>query len=602
MKRLYIYINETHSIKRYNLCSRLSSIIATFAICLSLSSCIEESTPTNGVIDKQLESASLLGLNNSIAGYMNKNNTSSSDYTAIGYPGLMLWREVMANDWAPLTTDYDYFTYYASGQYIGDYYTQGMIWMFYYYLIQKCNLLIGMENAASQENRPYLGNALVYRAMAYFDLARMYEYKHTGIASLDANAEELGCMGLTVPITTETTTEEEARHNPRAPFYEMYRMILTDLSRAEEMLQGVEKARVKSEASLAVCHGMMARFWLELATRFEKYPNDLATAVSFENEASLSKYKPLGITTARECFVKAGKYSQQAISESGCRPLKETEWYNPNNGFNTANDAWMWAILMGSNDASVTDYSWDSWISFTAPEADFGVCSTKYRNSRMIDAKLFSSIPQTDWRRYTWIDPADYNMEGEKGEDNFKQKYQTTHNVTSLSYEEWMKFGPYVGFKFHPGQGNRTVYKTGNDVDIPLMRVEEMYLINAEATAHLEGWSMGAKSLTDFVATYRDASYSFDASTQSAFEEELLRQKRIEFWGEGITMFDFKRLEHAVCRGYSGTNHPSSYRLNSVEGCCPPWMTIYITSGEATMNDKLILNPNPSGVVPAWEE
>ncbi len=353
---------------------------AAVAVCLSLSSCIEESLPTSGVIDKQLEGASLLGMSNSIAGYMNKNSSSSSDYTAIGYPGLMLWREVMANDWAPLSTDYDYFTYYASGQYIGDYYTQGMIWMFYYYLIQKCNLLIGMENAASQENKPYLGNALVYRAMAYFDLARWYEYKHTGIASLDTNAEELGCIGLTVPITTEATTEEESRHNPRAPFYEMYRMILTDLLRAEEMLQGVEKARAKSDASLAVCHGMMARYWLELATRFEKYPADMATAVSHEGDAALGRYKTLGGPSAKECFEKARDYAQQAINESGCRPLNENEWYNPNSGFNTANDSWIWAILMGSNDASVTDFSWDSWVSFTAPEADFGVSSTKYRN------------------------------------------------------------------------------------------------------------------------------------------------------------------------------------------------------------------------------
>lgn len=273
----------------------INKVLSSAAVVASLSlvSCIEESLPTSGVIDKQLEGTSLLGMSNSIAGYMNKNSSSSSDYTAIGYPGLMLWREVMANDWAPLTTDYDYFTYYASGQYIGDYYTQGVVWMFYYYLIQKCNLLIGMENADSQENRPYLGNALVYRAMAYFDLARLFEYKHTGVASLDANAEELGCIGLTVPITTESTTEKESRHNPRAPYYEMYRMILSDLLRADEMLQGVEKASTKSAASLAVCHGMMSRFWLEVGTRFEKYPNDLTTALSYEDDASLAKYKNL---------------------------------------------------------------------------------------------------------------------------------------------------------------------------------------------------------------------------------------------------------------------------------------------------------------------
>lgn len=574
-----------------NIKNKLIVSIASTLLCLSLSSCIEESTPTSGVTDKQLEGASLLGMSNSIAGYMNTNNTSSSDYTAIGYPGLMLWREVMANDWAPLTTDYDYFTYYASGQYIGDYYVQGMIWMFYYYLIQKCNLLIGMDNASAIENRQYLGNALVYRAMAYFDLARWYEYKHTGIASLDANADQLGCIGLTVPITTEKTTEAESRHNPRAPYYEMYHMILSDLQRAEHMLQGVEKARVKSEASLAVCHGMMARFWLELATRFEKYPADLAKSKDV-----------LNVTTANECFAKAQGYARQAIGESGCRPLTMNEWYNPNTGFNTANDSWMWAILMGSNDAAVTNYSWDSWVSFTAPEADFGVSCTQYRNSRMIDAKLFASIPQSDWRRYTWIDPADFNMTGAAAANNFKQKYQAEHNVTSLTYDEWKSLGAYVGFKFHPGQGNRTIYKTGNEVDIPLMRVEEMYLISAEATAHIDGWDAGAKEMTDFVATYRDSEYNFTTTSQDGFEEELLRQKRIEFWGEGLTMFDFKRLERAVKRGYTGTNHPTSYRLNSIDGCCAPWMTLYITSGEANMNDAIILNPNPSGAIAAWEE
>jgi hypothetical protein len=34
---------------------------------------------------------------------------------------------------------------------------------------------------------------------------------------------------------------------------------------------------------------------------------------------------------------------------------------------------------------------------------------------------------------------------------------------------------------------------------------------------------------------------------------ELILQKRIEFWGEGIIYWDYKRLELSVTRGYSGT-------------------------------------------------
>ena len=571
-------------------------------VSLSSVSCIEEATPSDGVTAEQLEGASLLGMSNAIAAYMNTVSASSSDYTAIGYPGIMLWREVMAGDWSPVSTDYDYFTYYASGQYIGDYYLQGKFWQFYYYLIQKCNLLIGMDNAAQPENRPYLGNALVYRAMAYMDMMRWYEFRPTGIAELDAKAQENGCLGLTVPITTEKTTEAESRHNPRAPFYEMYRFILTDLHKAEQNLSNLSVARVKSEASIAVCHGMMARFWLEAATRFRFCPEDLELQLQHENDVRLSALDMMGVNTLEDCYAKADLYAQKAISESGCRPLTENEWFNPRTGFNTDNDAWMWAILMAANDAAVTEYSWDSWVSFTSPEAEFGVASTQYRCSRMIDAALFASIPSTDWRRWTWIDPDHFNEVSPMAEENFKQRYQQQHNVTQLGYQEWKKLAPYVGMKFHPGQGNRTTYKTGNQVDVPLMRIEEMYLISAEALAYQQGIPTGVDALKQFVSTYRDPDYNPQISTSQDFDAEILRQRRLEFWGEGVTMFDYKRLQQAVTRGYAGTNHPAAYRLNSLPGYCAPWMNVYITSGEYTSNESIVLNPNPSGLIQTWEE
>lgn len=570
-------------------------LLSIFTLC-GFNGCIEESEPGSIVIDEQLENESLEGLNKAIAGYMNTVTYTTSDYTAIGYPGMILWREVMANDWGPLDTSYDYFTYYASGQYIGDYYLQGMIWMYYYYLIQKCNLLIGKPNSADTENLPFLGTALTYRALAYLDLARLYEYKHTGVDALDASADNSGIWGLTVPITTEKTTEADSRDNPRVPFYSMYRFILNDLRRAEEALEDYAKTPNLSDASLAVCHGMMARVWLELGTRFDRYPLDLDLQLQHEDDND--GFKALGIQTANDCFDLARHCAQLAIQESGCIPMTENDWYGAKTGFNTSNDAWMWAIEMGANDDAVMNYSWQSWVSFTSPEADYGVSGTGYLCSRMIDRRLFESISSSDWRRYTWIDPADFTKDAQ----NYKLRYQTERSVTSLSYEEWKKLGPYVGLKFHPAQGNRTTFTVGNQVDIPLMRVEEMYLIAAEATAHLEGWIAGASELTAFVSSYRDPDYTCSANDQKNFEEELLRQRRLEFWGEGLTMFDFKRLEHAVVRGYTGTNHPASYCLNSYEDKVAPWMNLYISSSEYTLNHAIILNPNPSGAIEAWEE
>ena len=65
--------------------------------------------------------------------------------------------------------------------------------------------------------------------------------------------------------------------------------------------------------------------------------------------------------------------------------------------------------------------------------------------------------------------------------------------------------------------------------------------------------------------TYRYSSYQCTASAMEDFRKELILQKRIEFWGEGIIYWDYKRLELSVTRGYSGTNCPVGYRMNSKE-------------------------------------
>ena len=62
--------------------------------------------------------------------------------------------------------------------------------------------------------------------------------------------------------------------------------------------------------------------------------------------------------------------------------------------------------------------------------------------------------------------------------------------------------------------------------------------------------------------TYRYSSYQCTASAMEDFRKELILQKRIEFWGEGIIYWNYKRLELSVTRGYSGTNCPVGYRMN----------------------------------------
>jgi starch-binding outer membrane protein, SusD/RagB family len=77
--------------------------------------------------------------------------------------------------------------------------------------------------------------------------------------------------------------------------------------------------------------------------------------------------------------------------------------------------------------------------------------------------------------------------------------------------------------------------------DVPLMRAAEMYLIEAEAYAHLGNSASAANALYQ-VAKKRDAAYTLSTKTGTALLNEILIQRRIELWGEGFRFYDLKRL------------------------------------------------------------
>lgn len=546
-----------------------------------LNSCLEETHPTWAILYEQMkeDENSLVAQSNAIAASMTHAGDDYGDY--FGYGSMMIWHDVMVADLPIFSSSYDYYSWYGrKTARLDDVTTNADFWDFYYNLIHNANQLIGLVNpeTATPEALAYLGNALAYRSFAYFDLARMYEYKHTGVAALDAQAESNQIMKLTVPIITENTTEEEARNNPRAPFYKMYRFLMDDLNRAEIYLKDYERDAV-NYADVSVVYGLKARLWLELGTRFEKYPEDLSTQLSHESDAELQEFSTLGINSAADCFDRAASYARLAINE-GYSPITESEWHNTKTGFNTANNAWMWGILIGSEDDAVIE--WQCFTGMLCPETIFGVSCPTYGAMRMIDASLFAKIPDTDWRKKTWIAPSD------AGQTSAASKYNTL-----LKADEWADLPAYTGLKFRPGNGNTTNYLEGTVVDIPLMRVEEMYLIEAEAKAHIS-LQAGVSALNQFVKTYRDSGYSYSASDINEFCSEILKQKRIEFWGEGIVLWDYKRLEKAVIRQYDGSNFPSAYQLNSPEGYVARWLNIYITSEEYQYNTALVNNPNPS--------
>lgn len=562
-------------------------------IMLSASSCMDEVSPVNYVSAEQVSqmTSAQESLLNGIISFTNDYNTwgDTGDEAYYlndwGYPCQMYFRDVLTADFPTASSSYNYWI--NSEQGVSLRYTPYYTYNYYYKFIKSCNNLISVidTTTATTTSLNYLGCALVLRALCYLDMARLFEYQPTGYASLDSKAENNGVIGLTIPLVTEKTTEDEARNNPRLPFYTMYRFILTDLNNAVKYLEGYQRPN-GTYPNQSVAYGMLARLWLEIATRFEKTPVDLTTQLSHESDND--GYNSLGITTATECYKKAADYAH--LATEGYTPMTQDEWTAPSTGFNTATNAWMLFSRISTKEQQSLYYS--SFLGTICTEAKWGM--PQYGPYREICSYLFKKMPSADWRKLSWIAPKDA---GKTPAEKYQVAQWSTTDATTgevtTSDEQFKKYPAYANLKFRTR--NNIDQVEGMMCDIPMMRVEEMYFIEAEATAHVDGVAAGIAKLNEFMNTYRytNGSYSCTASSIEDFTEELIIQKRIELWGEGLSLFDYKRLKMPVLRSQS-SNYLDAYLHDSKQGYVCPSMNYYILDYAKDQNAALQMNPDCS--------
>jgi len=89
--------------------------------------------------------------------------------------------------------------------------------------------------------------------------------------------------------------------------------------------------------------------------------------------------------------------------------------------------------------------------------------------------------------------------------------------------------------------------------DYLFMRVAEMYLIEAEALART-GKPDEARTVLETMVKARYADYAAPQTGQDLINEILL-QRRIELWGEGLSLLDIKRLKTGLNRPTGNGNH-----------------------------------------------
>ena len=402
---------------------------------------------------------------------------------------------------------------------------------------------VDLENL-SDVAKSYVGQAYAMRAFEYFTLIQLYQFSYKG------HEDAAG-----VPIVTEKTAEAEA-NNPRAAVKDVYKQIMDDLNTAIDYLTDSRSA--KSEINRQVAYGLRARVNLVM----QNWSDAAADA-----QKAAEGYTPL---------------SKDAAAAPGFNDVSASNW--------------IWGNIVDESN----DIVQSGILNFPSMMCSFtGNGYSPTYACRMINSKLWKEIPSTDVRKGWWIDenlnspivnPKYVVHQEYEDEDGNVVKYLAVYNQTGDEVADITE--PYTNVKF--GAYKNQYGNELNACDIPLMRVEEMILIQAEATAMGGNVEEGKRILENFVRTYRDPSYTCNASTAEGVQDAVWFQRRVELWGEGFSFTDLLRLKKPLDR--TGANYEVSVRFKLPAES--PIFLYLIPEDEENHNEALVGNNNPVVAVP----
>ncbi len=386
--------------------------------------------------------------------------------------------------------------------------------------------------------RHKLAQAKAVRAFAYLNLAPYFQFGYA------AGAQDQPC----VPLVTEETTD--FTNNPRASVADIYALIISDLTYAIENLGDYVRSD-KSRIDRQTAYGLRARAYMDM----EKW----ALAAS-DAAAAAEGYVPASV----------GEVSKPSF-------------------YNIGEHNWIWGYDMTADIAMSNPYATSSaWIrSFSGDGYSAGT-----QVYSCINNLLYDKIPDTDVRKGWWVDASlESPLLSEVTWNGVSGNAVSVLEIDNVK----MKFLPYTNVKF----GMSSIGGTLNDDDWPLMRVEEMILIQAEGLARSGSEAQGKALLEDFVRTYRDPAYSADASGRS-LTDEIWFQRRVELWGEGFSNSDTRRLGKPLVRFHEGveSNVPSAFRFNMPAD--DGWWLLRFTSSEK--NTNLAIIDNTGGTQPVQDQ
>lgn len=378
-----------------------------------------------------------------------------------------------------------------------------------------CNDFIASLPADSDDPsiKNQIAQARALRCFAYMALAPYFQFGFS-------KAADQPC----IPLLTDGV---DFTNNPRATVKEVYDYIITELTEAIPQLGGLQRSS-KAYINENVAYGLRARANLALGN-YAEAAADAAKAAEGFTPASIAE-----VSVPTFCSL--------------------------------AEHNWIWGINVF--DDLIRNYGYRTSVSWLCAFTGDGY-GPATDNVPVINVLLYNKIPETDvrkgwwldgnkhspnWANLTWSDPADPSI---KATGDAIADFETSDGGK-------VAFAPYTNIKFalKSGVGNSL-----NNNDWPLMRVEEMILIQAEGLAKSGNEAQARQILENFVKTYRDPQYSSTAGGRS-LADEIWFQRRVELWGEGFFMSDAKRLSKPVVRIHNadsktnGSNVPAAFQFN----------------------------------------
>ena len=482
-------------------------LLSSFALAGMLTSCYDLNTePLGSTLTEEQRSeiferdpSSISALSDGVYRNYNGFEMAYGDLMDFGYPSIMLQLDCRTESFIGSNPDlFGWFYWpvaYIDNTASGPYTT--IRWRMPYNTIYTCNQVLGSIEEDTDNNvmKYYRAQAYGNRAFAYWILAQLYQFNYVG-------HEQADC----VPIITEKNEQQVAEEGaPRASVQAVYDQILSDLNQGIELMSNNPSAvrADKRYIDINVLYGLRARTYL-----------------------------------CMQDYAKAAADAQTVINSGAFTPLSSNDAIGP--GFIDINSAnWIWGIYYAVEDVMGL-YTLAGFMgSYTYGYASAG-------EFKLINSTLWNGISENDPRKLWWISPAgNSNAQYYKNADGNAVEYLQNTGVPAYGV---VKFAPY---------GN-VLGQSVNEADVPLMRIEEMYYILAEAQGMGGNLSQGKKTLEDFVNNYRWLSrttpYTCNATTPEDFINEIFTQREIEFWGEGMTYYDIMRLNRGVNRRNANWN------------------------------------------------